>query len=528
MRDILDLIDTNIIIESRGIYARTPNDPPFSALDGNMFGARPGDPYYFQGVTSYPSVGGFATTEKTQAAVDALEKKLNQKIIFFNRIGKGYRGFGVAEFLSANDTPIYFGKFFNSIEPSMMRKWENSEIPGLQAELTGSKKARSGFKPQDILGTQDTFNSGSQLLSFINASSTLPDNIKDGISMIGKNQLPVFVGEGENLAAIRDNLGELIQSLALTQGLVGGDADEARKQVLNDAAWKTLSIHFPSGKTYGLVDFYLRTGNLSLGVSSKGNKGAAASVRNLLDGIANAKAAGQDLEAEYPYAANIIQTISRMNSIEGPLNLAVDLKLINSSQAGTIQQMIKQHATKNPPKWTEKWLSKYKAGKALGWNYGYWVLAAVTAEIARIVNADKAFSEGCLAFINYSSMMQMYTEAKKTGSDVTITKFGIIYPARFKGTVVLKAKKSYYASGITQKFTFDFAPGNAVITPEPENTGIDTTDAGDSPNDAAGGELDYEPGRSDIKASDTVVEPKTRTPSKASELEKFGRTRQRR
>ncbi len=520
MRDILDLIDSNIIIESRGIYARTPNDPPFSALAGNMFGARSGDLYYFQSVTSYPELGGFATAEKTQAAVDALEKKLNQKIIFFNRIGKGYRGFGVAEFLSANNNPIYFGKFFRSIEPSMMRKWGNSEIPGLQAELTGSKKARLGFKSQDILGTQNTFESGSQLLSFINASSTLPDNIKDGISMIGKNQLPVFVGEGENLAAIRDNLGELIQSLALTQGMVGGAADKAREQLLKNTPWQSLNIHFPSGKTFGLVDFYLRKGNLSLGVSSKGNKGAPASVRNLLDGIANAKAAGQDLEAEYPYATNIIKSISTLTQINGPLNLAVDFKLIDSSQANTIQQMIKQHVTKNPPEWTKKWLSKYKAGKAPGWNYGYWVLAALTAEIARIANADKAFSKGCLAILNYSSVIQMYTMAKKTGSDVAITKFGIIYPAIFKGTVVLNAKKSYYASGITQKFTFDFAPDNAVITPEPENTGINATDD----IDVTGGELDYEPSRSDLKASDTV----TTKPSRTSEIKTFGRARQRR
>jgi hypothetical protein len=78
--------------------------------------------------------------------------------------------------------------------------------------------------------------------------------------------------------------------------------------------------------------------------------------------------------------------------------------------------------------------------------------------VAERVNANPKFSEGCLSFLNYASMMQMYTQAKADKGDVQITNFTAIYPPNFQGTIVLKAGKSYYSSGINQKYVFDFKP----------------------------------------------------------------------
>ena len=449
----------DFIVEGRGLYARTPNDPPFTATAGNTFNATQGMPYQFIGITNYPEREGYETTEQVQDVISQIENKLNQQIIWVNKQNKSHLAFGIAEFVNVeNGSRIYYGKFFNQIAPNMFHKWDNNEVPGLQSELKASKKARAGLKPQDILGENQTFTSGTQLMQFVQQSAKLDETIKTGIAMISKKQLPRFQGQAENLEAIRDNLGELLQSLAVTHDIVGGEADEARKVVLNNTPWNNLAIYFPAGKTYGLVDFYLRAGNFSLGVSSKGAKGAPASVRNLYEGIDNAKKAGQDLEAEYPDAAKVIAAINTRNMIDGPLLLAVEYNMITTGQAEQVKTMIKTHQRENPPDWIKPWTDKFKADPNKNWNYGYWVLSAIAAEVAEKVNTDPKFSEGCLAFLNYASMMQMYTQARVDKGDVQITDFTAIYPPNFQGTIVLKAGKSYYASGINQKYVFDFKP----------------------------------------------------------------------
>ena len=447
-----------ILAESRGVYARSPSEPPFTAVAGNQFGAKPGDPYQFRGIQNYPKVGSFNSGEELQQVVSNVENELNQQIIWSNRMLSNSRGFGLVAFTSSNNQPVYFGKFFKDIAPNMYGKWDNNELPGLQAELTGSKKARAGFKPQDILGQKETFTSGSELIQYVSGVTTLNENVKAGLLDMSQGKLPFFVGEAPNFTAIRDNLGEVIQSLAMTHGLVGGDANKAKKLLLKNADWNKIGIHFPPGKTFGLVDFYLRAGNLSMGVSSKGDKGAAASVRNLAEGIDIALKAGKDLAKEYPEAARIIKLINSTSMKIGPLRLAVEFKLINQQQAEQVLTMIDTHQRDNPPEWTVPWVESFKANVNKDWNYGYWVMASIAAKVADIVNSDNRFSQGAIAILNSSSMMQLYTEAKADKENVSITGFRPIYPPDFKGSIILKAGKSYYASGINQKFAFDFVP----------------------------------------------------------------------
>lgn len=454
---IIEILKQTSLTEGRGLYARTPADPAFTAVAGNTFGAEPGTPYQFQAITNFPNTGAYENTEQVQSAIADVEDQLNQQIIWVNKQNKKHLAFAVAE-LTGEKGNIFYGKFFDQIHPNMFHKWDNDQLPGLQSELKASKKARAGFKPQDILGATQTFASGSQLMQQILNSSVLDETIKNGVTMIADRQLPRFQAQAENLEAIRDNLGEVLQSLALSYGIVGGEAEEARKVVLNNTPWSKLGIHFPAGKTYGLVDFYLRAGNYSLGVSSKGGKGAPASVRNLYEGINNAKKSGQDLEAEYPDAAAVIAAINIKSMVDGPLSLAIGYGLINSAQAEEVKTMIAAHQRENPPDWVAPWTNKFKADPNKNWNYGFWVLSAIAAEVAEQVNSNPKFSEGCLAFLNYASMMQMYTQAKVDNGDVQITNFTAIYPPNFQGTIVLKAGKSYYASGINQKYVFDFKP----------------------------------------------------------------------
>jgi hypothetical protein len=453
------------LTEGRGLYARTLKDPPFSATSVNAFGAKQGDPYKFQGITNYPEIGAYETPEQFNQDLEHINNQVKQQsgkdIIWSVKPTKAHKAFGLAQFVGPNNKVIYFGKPFNTITPSMMHKWDNNELAGLQPELTGSKKARAGYKPQDIFGSRSDFTNGSDLLDAVQDSNTI-QNIKDGLLMMSTGRLPVFVGEGANLTAVRDNLGEVIQSIAITHSMVGGPADAARQKLLNNQPWEKLKIHFPAGKTAGLVDFELHAGNFKLGVSSKGAKGAPASVANLIEGIENAKNQKnpQYLDKEFPMAASVIQTIADPDAsmISGPLELAILFNMITHDQGMNVMAMIKSHQRENPPPWIAKWTQAFSPDPNKDWNYGYWVLAAIAAKVAEIVNADPEFSKGCMAFLNHSSMMQLYTDAKKVGDDVHITGFRPLYPPNFDGTVVLDSGKGYYASGVNQKFVFDFLP----------------------------------------------------------------------
>jgi len=254
----------------------------------------------------------------------------------------------------------------------------------------------------------------------------------------------------------------VIQSIAISHGMVSGPADQARKKLLNNLPWERLKINFPAGKTAGLTDFELLAGNFKLGVSSKGAKGAPASISNLIEGITNAKNQEnpQYLDKEFPMAASVINTIADPDAsmISGPLELGVLFNLISHTQGKSVMEMIKNHERTNLPSWANKWVNMFSPKESKEWNYGYWVLAAIAAKVAEIVNSEPEFSKGCMAFLNHSSMMQLYTDAKKVGDDVHITGFRPLYPPNFDGTVVLDAGKGYYASGVNQKFVFDFLP----------------------------------------------------------------------
>lgn len=451
-----------ILSEGKGLYNRKLSDPAFTAVAGNQFGAAVGDPYKFQSIHNYPTLGHFPDQQAFTAEVAHVEKQAQTQsghpVIWVNNANKKHLSFALVQFLSPDNMPLYFGKFFEQIEGNMAGKWDNNLVPGLRPELNASKKARAGLKPQDIFGAQDTFNSGVELMNAVNQSTAIGDNIKAGLQMLSNRTMPRFVGEAANFTAVRDNLGEIIQPLAVAYGVVGGDADLARKKVLKNSPWEKMVIHFPPGKTAGLVDFYLRSGNLSLGVSSKGDKGAPASAKNLYDGMINAKKTGQKLDEEYPFAAKIVTHIATSSMLDGPLTLAIEYGFITQPQAIEVIAMIKSHQRENPPKWIKPWTDLFAAKSHTNWNYGYWVLAAVAAKVASTINQNPEFSEGCIAFLNSSSMMQIYTEAAKDKNDAVITGFRSVYPPKFQGSIILDAGKSYYATGNHQKIVFDFKP----------------------------------------------------------------------
>ena len=94
--------------------------------------------------------------------------------------------------------------------------------------------------------------------------------------------------------------------------------------------------------------------------------------------------------------------------------------------------------------------------KNVGYSVGYHMLAGLAKEVCDVVNMKASFGKACLDFLNQSAIIQVYTEAKVAGNDVQITGFRSVYPPNFTGSVVLTCSKTYYASGVKGRFTFDY------------------------------------------------------------------------
>ena len=74
---IFEVIAT--VSEGRGIYARKPTDPAFTAVPNNTFGAKVGAPYQFAGTQNYPESGHFADSAELQANVQHVDKQVIQQ-----------------------------------------------------------------------------------------------------------------------------------------------------------------------------------------------------------------------------------------------------------------------------------------------------------------------------------------------------------------------------------------------------------------------------------------------------------------
>lgn len=450
----------SVIDEARGLFARNPGDP---YVDDK------GIEYEFQSIVTYPKQGNYANPTQFKQALNKINAQI-PNIIWTNAEGKNL-SFAVASFTRGKDSKVY-GRFFPKIEPNggMLKKWQNTDLPGLRYQSAPAKKEKSGLKPQQLLKNKTTFANGSELLNYILSMPDISNSIKQGLAMIGQGKMPVFIGEEENLPTIRDNLGEIIQILCLTHSLVdSSDADNAKKEVLLGADFSECSIEFPEGETSGLVDSYLYANGRKLGISSKGNKGANASMKNLTDTLEANPTVRKKVAKSFPLTIKVLEIINTNSAKEGPLALAVELKLINQKNANEVRALIANRVTKENmlSDWAKKYVKKYNSEKKIGWNYGNWILANIAKEVAIKLNSDADFNKGCLTILNNAGILQIYSNAAIKGGNVVFNAFRVVYPPKFTGHVYMDAGKNYFASDQKGKLSFGFSKPKDKEVDEP-------------------------------------------------------------
>jgi len=406
------------------------------------------------------------------------------------------KAFAVIEFQDVNNPQkkLYFVRFFDEIKHDMSGAWKNDGLPGeWQLQKASSLKASYKLKPNDIIPAGVKYDGTAGVLAALQQFGKLGQEYLQPLQALTQGQLPVFPGMKDKQSAIQDDLGETIAPCAILEGLVTqGGIVQAQQLLLNGGAWSDCTITFPKGRNAGLIDSYLNPPvGPAIGISSKGEGGAKASVSNVISGLSairvqaeNGNAGAQTLLSQNSDAVHILDVIRINGQVEGPMVLAMDplLNLLTQSQADLINDAIKNgyRDFKQLVGSVQDIRALHQHSLHIGggsrrvdvanprYNIGYHILAGLARQVASHVNHNvPGFGNFCLICINSSPLIQVHMSTAiakvpdqngKQVEAVTITGFDTIYPPKFKGKIELDASKSYYATSVGGKLSFGFKP----------------------------------------------------------------------
>jgi len=442
------------LTESKGIMGRIPGDK-FTKGD---------DILEFNNVIVFPEQESqFPTPEVRDAFIKAVEKKYKTKIVWTNAPNKGSLAFAVATLTDPlhDDKPVYWGRYFKQKTVDMMGNWKNQEIPaGWKLQKSGALKLDVGIDPQHLIATDAKFRNITQIIATVDKNSLenpMHESLVGGLEQIKNKQNPVFKDQLKNLPALRDYFGEIMGPCALMSGMVGGQAQDANKELLNGKGWAACQVYWPQSMNHNLVDsVFIGPNGEEVGISSKGGKGARASAKNIVDAINKAP---DELKSEYPYTVDVLKIVQNNSALDAPFRLAELLEILPENLEKEIQSYIKAGKTDyNRISEDAKELFDYGTPRRdiPGFNTGYALLALLAKKVSSIVNDNPTFSEGAIAFLNQSSIVQLYCRMGKNGNDARVNGWDAVYPPNFQGRVVLDGSKNYYSSRIGGKFAFGF------------------------------------------------------------------------
>ena len=305
------------------------------------------------------------------------------------------------------------------------------------------------------------FTSAKELLETIQTNGASPE-IMEGLTMVASGaKVAVFRGMADKLTSVRDHLGEIISPLALLSGVINDVNSKSASSDILKTSYSGCSVWFPQAKNNNLVDSeFVAPDGHTLGVSTKGDKGAKASVKNIYDAMVDPKNAA--LKKKYKNAVSIIETIANEGQKMGPLVLAERMGIIDNYLKEEILHHI-DSKTNRPERMSKNAKKLFIAfgskADSPGYNIGLVLLANCAKSVAKQLNEDAKFQESCRAFLNQASIIQIYTDAKVVGADVHITGFRSVYPPKFNGKVLIDAGKNYTSTAIKGKFSFDIGKG---------------------------------------------------------------------
>ena len=456
------MVENNFLFEAVGISGRKPGD-----IFQNL--KNPKDEISFELFKPYPdNKMKFENVEEMSKEIARIQKKI-PNLIQVNQPNKSQLAFGLAVFNSKKEKLgfIKFGKDVQQVNNPGW--WKNDAIPGYQPYFKSAKKVSSGFDPKSIFSTgtsKSTPFTTKDVIKKIN--DKLGSEFSQPVAeIVSKKILPTFKNQKENETAIRDNFGEVFGPIALMSNAQGvtGPFKEAEKYL--GQPFSSCKIFYPTQQTNPLTDSYLLAPNgKEMGISSKGKRGANASINSLAKNIIKLKETDpkNPLLKKYKFTVDILTFLNEADYINGPIDLAEKIKLINANTAQEIKKLWQ-------PKSEEKDIRKYPKLRKIynlypfdrgpedkNFRLRFAVLANIAKAVAEKVNNTKGFGEGALNFLNQSQIIQAYTQTISKDNDVVVSEIKTIYPPNFQGILILNGGKNYYSTNAVGKIAFDFKP----------------------------------------------------------------------
>ena len=457
MRDILDKLET--ITESTGLANRKP---------GDVFRNPDSEELIFQSIQFFPKSGGKLTPDELTQTVSQIEEQVGE-IRWQNVRTARSGGIAIATF-SAEEGNRHYGRYLENVKPDPIDNFIPNQIGDYRFAGKSAAKVQSGLTPQDLLSAKIDLTADdilTQLAEKLGVSNPLYDC---AYKLASGNPLPISfpAPEGISFTAFRDYFCEILQPIALQNGQYTGNAGEAAELFLGGSFEGTL-ISFDDTKTAGLSDSIMTNERGKfIKVSTKGGKGATASVRNLIDSVNELQVsdAGKRLLDEYDEVVDILREIQKQGQAGAPLYLGVKYGIIDDTDAEKIRDL------KNAPLARMENIDKYDLTSNLiklansrtpdnadKVNLYYHLMAAIAHKAAAKVNDHTDFSKAAADILNNGALVQVYTTATESKGVWTLKEFNTVFPGDSIKGVYLSASKTYYSTGIKGNFTFKISKG---------------------------------------------------------------------
>ena len=479
MRDILDKLD--YLTESTGLANRKA---------GDIFKNSAGDQITFVGLAFTPSDGGKLEPEQLSDAIQMATREAGD-IQWQNEMSARSGGFAIASFDSEKG-PIHFGFFLQEVKPNPKDNKIKNVIGDYRYAGAAAAKTQANMSPQDLLTNKTNLTVRDIMLQLSDSLGTESPlyYIAHQVATNAGYPITVKVPEGLSFTGFRDYFCEILQPIALQTGNYKGNAAEAAQVFFGVPSFEGSTISFDDSKNAGLSDSVLELPDgRYVKVSSKGEKGAEASVKNLLDEVENVQ--NPELLEKYSDVIELIETMRTNGQAGAPLALGVRYGIIDETDAEFIKSLkkikpIPLDSIKNltvggydPSKNLISLAMGRKTKRPESTVLYYHLIAAVAHKVAEKVNTDTNFGKAASEILNNGALVQVYTNAKQTGDSWVLDAFKSVYPSKAVTGVVLSAGKNYSSTEIKGNFTFKILRNGAKADAEPSETDQATDSAAD-------------------------------------------------
>lgn len=445
-----ELIQKIALLESTGLAGRKP---------GDTFKNPEGDKITFSQIQFYPNEGGKYEKEQLDKVLSTI-----RNVEWQNSRTSKTGGFAIATFETPEGTK-QFGYYKDSIKPDPTDNYIPNQVGNYRFAGKAAEKIQSGLTPQDLLTQRDNLTS-EQIIAQL-SEKLGPENILVQVAQRVANGDPFPLSfpapEGVSFTGFRDYFCEILQPMALQVGSFTGNAGEAAERFM-DGSFADSLISFDSAKNAGLSDSILtKEDGKYIKISTKGGKGATASVKNLLDSLKELEQGpnGSKLIEKYKDTIELIQEISEKGQVMAPLYLGEKYGIIDSEDAATIRSLrnagpisMKNIDKMNISDNLKKLAKERETDSPERTNLFYHLLASVAHLAAIKVNDETDFSQAASDILNNGALVQVYTKAKQTEKEWTLEQFDTVYPGQSIKGVYLSAGKNYFSTGIKGNYTF--------------------------------------------------------------------------